>query len=217
MTISATAFGKLVKRAFPGIKSNKKGPRGHSVQHYTGLKMINQKKQCNQITSMYTTAVHPPSSIEAKRSFPAEETPKYCDSFVSAELRSPPQACYENQTLQLHQQSSNHQNCLPANLEGVPGSSFFPCCSDCDQSSPGRISPGDSLHSGWAHFIISPSFLNRQHCPTMEDSHQLYQNYPFCNQLQGLQQDHHRFSLFHADVWLSFRWPLLIVFLSKKK
>jgi hypothetical protein len=30
--ISPTFFGKLVKRAFPSIKCNRKGPRGHTKQ-----------------------------------------------------------------------------------------------------------------------------------------------------------------------------------------
>ncbi len=43
-TISPTYFGKLVKRAFPEIKYNRKGPRGGTKQHYTHLKRINQNK-----------------------------------------------------------------------------------------------------------------------------------------------------------------------------
>lgn len=35
--MSRTFYGKLVRRAFPGIKSNRKGPRGQAKQHYTHL------------------------------------------------------------------------------------------------------------------------------------------------------------------------------------
>lgn len=35
--ISPTFFGKLVKRAFPTIKCNRKGPRGHTKQVHTTL------------------------------------------------------------------------------------------------------------------------------------------------------------------------------------
>ncbi len=40
---SPTVFGKLVKRAFPTIRTNKKGPRGDSKQHYTHLSRIKNK------------------------------------------------------------------------------------------------------------------------------------------------------------------------------
>lgn len=43
-SINATYFGKLVKRAFPGVQYNRKGPRGNSLQHYTHLKRINHDK-----------------------------------------------------------------------------------------------------------------------------------------------------------------------------
>jgi len=44
-SISATYFGKLVKRAFPDIKYNRKGPRGGTKQHYTHLKRIDPAKK----------------------------------------------------------------------------------------------------------------------------------------------------------------------------
>lgn len=44
-SISATYFGKLVKRAFPDVKYNRKGPRGGTKQHYTHLKRIDPSKK----------------------------------------------------------------------------------------------------------------------------------------------------------------------------
>ncbi|ELR25061.1 RFX DNAbinding domain containing protein [Acanthamoeba castellanii str. Neff] len=43
--ISPTFFGKLVKRAFPSIKCNRKGPRGHTKQHYTHLQRISMNQE----------------------------------------------------------------------------------------------------------------------------------------------------------------------------
>lgn len=43
--ISPTFFGKLVKRAFPSIKCNRKGPRGHTKQHYTHLQRISGQEE----------------------------------------------------------------------------------------------------------------------------------------------------------------------------
>ncbi len=56
---SHAVFGKLVKRAFPGIKTNRKGPRGQSKQHYTLLcRAKPTQKQCKH--------EHPvPSSVPA--------------------------------------------------------------------------------------------------------------------------------------------------------
>ncbi len=50
--LSATSFGKLVKKAFPDIRYNKKGPRGQSVQHYTHLKRIDHDKKLRQIIAL---------------------------------------------------------------------------------------------------------------------------------------------------------------------
>ncbi len=51
--ISQTYFGKLVKRAFPNIRYNRKGPRGKALQHYTGLKRTQlvraDKKGCLEL------------------------------------------------------------------------------------------------------------------------------------------------------------------------
>jgi hypothetical protein len=38
--INSTFFGKLVKKAFPGIQYNRKGPRGRSEHHYKLLKRV---------------------------------------------------------------------------------------------------------------------------------------------------------------------------------
>jgi len=54
--ISPTFFGKLVKRAFPTVKCNRKGPRSQTKQHYTHLQRIS-------------------ASIEDERAFPTENIP----------------------------------------------------------------------------------------------------------------------------------------------
>ncbi len=49
-TFSSTQFGKLLKRAFPGVLSARKGPRGNSVQHYRNLK----RRKTAQVLSLFT-------------------------------------------------------------------------------------------------------------------------------------------------------------------
>ncbi len=46
---SATCFGKLVKRAFPEVQTQRKGPRGNSKQHYALLKKINKNNNNNNV------------------------------------------------------------------------------------------------------------------------------------------------------------------------
>ncbi len=49
-TFSSTQFGKLLKRAFPGVLNARKGPRGNSVQHYRNLK----RRKTAQMLSLFT-------------------------------------------------------------------------------------------------------------------------------------------------------------------
>ncbi len=65
--LSATAFGKIVKKAFPDLKYNRKGPRGQSTPHYTHLKRIDHDKKLSQIITLSSLAIMaslspPPSS-----------------------------------------------------------------------------------------------------------------------------------------------------------
>lgn len=73
--ISPTFFGKLVKRAFPTLKCNRKGPRGQTKQHYTHLQRVS-------------------SSVEDERAFPTADmgllpTSPY-DNFSDCGSRSSP-------------------------------------------------------------------------------------------------------------------------------
>ncbi len=74
--LSATSFGKLMRKAFPDITYNKKGPRGRSMHHYTHLKRIDHDKRLSEIITM--TSFPPP--LYPTSPFPS--TPSVCGNSV---------------------------------------------------------------------------------------------------------------------------------------
>jgi hypothetical protein len=41
-------FGKLVKKAFPSVRCNRKGPRGKAKQHYTHLQRVDHQREAER-------------------------------------------------------------------------------------------------------------------------------------------------------------------------
>ncbi len=94
--LSATSFGKLVRRAFPGITYNRKGPRGQSVQHYTHLKRIDHDLKLKQLITM--------------SAFPLQVYLSPSSSPVSSPSSSPP--LHTNAASPPMSSSAPHQNCI---------------------------------------------------------------------------------------------------------
>ncbi len=85
---SHAVFGKLVKRAFPGIKTNRKGPRGQSKQHYTLLcRAKPTQKQCDPVPSSVPAPA--PSTIPTikKETIPQPST---CQQQQPSQMRGMP-------------------------------------------------------------------------------------------------------------------------------
>lgn len=65
-SVVPTYFGKLVKKAFPAVRCNRKGPRGKAKQHYTHLQRVDHKREAQRNRYLSFVQHERPSDGDAK-------------------------------------------------------------------------------------------------------------------------------------------------------
>ncbi|ELR21069.1 uncharacterized protein ACA1_282340 [Acanthamoeba castellanii str. Neff] len=89
--IVPTYFGKLVKKAFPSVRCNRKGPRGKAKQHYTHLQRVDHQREAERqrFNSFALTEQAAPSATKPTATTSASlGGPKHApfQSYISSEL-----------------------------------------------------------------------------------------------------------------------------------